>query len=96
MRDLHVKQVFLSYARADGKKAKRLHDELCRSASVRIWFDRIDLLPGVKWEPAIRKAIRESDCFLALFSNQSVTTRGVRHSELREALASRPAVLSKI
>jgi TIR domain len=91
-----VKQVFLSYARADGKKAKRLYDELCRSASVRIWFDRIDLRPGVKWEPAIRKAIRESDCFLALLSNQSVTTRGVRHSELREALAWRPAVLSKI
>jgi hypothetical protein len=34
--------------------------------------------------------------FLALLSNQSVTTRGVRHSELREVLASRPAVLSKI
>jgi hypothetical protein len=81
-----MKQVFLSYARGDARKARRLYDDLRRLATVRIWFDRIDLLPGVKWEPAIRKAIRESDYFLALLSNQSVTTRGVRHSELREAL----------
>jgi hypothetical protein len=81
-----VKQVFLSYARADARKARRLYDDLRRLASVRIWLDRIDLLPGVKWEPAIRKAIRESDYFLALLSSHSVTTRGVRHSELREAL----------
>lgn len=81
-----MKQVFLSYARADSKKAKRLYDELCRLRHIRVWFDRVDLLPGVKWEPAIRKAIRESDYFLAVLSSRSVSTRGVRHSELREAL----------
>ena len=81
-----MKQAFLSYARADSKKAKRLYEDLRRLAGIRIWFDRIDLLPGVKWEPAIRKAIRESDYFLAVLSNQSVSTKGVRHSELREAL----------
>src|SRR5215472_457974 len=81
-----MKQAFLSYARADSKKAKRLYQDLRRLAGIRIWFDRIDLLPGVKWEPAIRKAIRESDYFLAVLSNQSISTKGVRHSELREAL----------
>jgi len=81
-----MKQVFLSYARVDGKKANQLYDDLRRLAPVRIWFDQVDLLPGVKWEPAIRKAIRESDYFLAVLSTQSVATRGVRHSELREAL----------
>src|ERR1700740_375627 len=80
------KQVFLSYARVDSKKAKQLYKDLCRLAPVRIWYDRVDLLPGIKWKPAIRKAIRESDYFLAVLSNQSVMTRGVRHSELREAL----------
>lgn len=81
-----MKLAFLSYARADAEQAKRLYKDLCRLAPIRIWFDRIDLLPGVKWEPAIRKAIRESDYFLAVLSNQSISTRGVRHSELREAL----------
>lgn len=81
-----MKQVFLSYARVDGKKAKQLYEDLCRLAPARIWYDRVDLLPGVKWKPAIRKAIRESDYFLAVLSNQSVASRGVRHSELREAL----------
>jgi hypothetical protein len=81
-----MKQAFLSYARADSEKAKRLYKDLRRLAGIRIWFDRIDLLPGVKWEPAIRKAIRESDYFLAVLSSQSVTTRGIRHSELNEAI----------
>lgn len=80
-----MKQVFLSYARADGKKAKRLYEDLCRLGLIRVWFDRVDLLPGIKWKPAIRKAIRESDYFLAVLSRNAVSTRGVRHSELREA-----------
>jgi hypothetical protein len=54
--------------------------------SIRVWFDREDLLPGVRWKPAIRKAIRESDYFLAVLSQQAVSNRGFRHSELRDAL----------
>jgi hypothetical protein len=81
-----MKQIFLSYARSDGARAKRLYDDLRRIKAVRIWFDRVDLLPGVRWKPAIRKAIRESDYFLAVLSKQAVSNRGFRHSELRDAL----------
>ena len=40
----------------------------------------------MRWRPAIRKAIRESNFFIALLSRKSVSSRGVRHVELREAL----------
>lgn len=80
-----MKKVFLSYARADARKAKRLYEDLSRKPSLRVWFDR-NLLPGQRWEPAIRKAIRESDYFLAVLSKKAVSNRGFRHTELREAL----------
>src|SRR5436309_11010562 len=80
-----MKQVFLSYAHTDGRKAKRLFDDLNRKASIRVWFDR-DLLPGQRWEPAILNAIRGSDYFIALLSNQGVSSPGFRHSEVNEAL----------
>lgn len=49
-------------------------------------MDTASLLPGVKWRPAIRKAIREANYFLALISNNSSQGRGVRNSELNQAL----------
>ncbi len=79
-----MRQIFLSYPRIDGDKAQRLHRDLS-SPDVHIWFDRLDLLPGMKWRPAIRKAIRESRYFVALLSKRAVSTRGFRHTELREA-----------
>jgi len=81
-----MKQVFLSYARLDGKKARRLVRDLGTDGRLRIWFDREEILPGMRWRPAIRKAIRESDYFIALLSKESVSSRGIRHVELREAM----------
>jgi hypothetical protein len=81
-----MKQAFLSYAREDSRKAKRLYADLRRKASIRVWIDSEELLPGARWEPAVRKAIRESDYFLAVLSNKAVAARGFRHTELREAL----------
>ena len=78
--------IFLSYARSDHRRARRLYDALCAEIDHEIWFDRVSLLAGARWEPAIRKAIRESDFFLALLSRKSVTARGYRHSELRQAV----------
>src|SRR5262245_203103 len=81
-----MKQVFLSYGRMDGPKAEQLVQDLSTDRRVRIWFDRNEILPGMRWRPAIRKAIRESNYFIALLSKESVANRGVRHVELREAL----------
>jgi hypothetical protein len=79
-------QAFLSYARDDHKRATKLYNDLSNQLPIRIWFDRVDLLPGMQWEPAIRKAIRESDYFLALLSHKAVSNKGFRNTELREAL----------
>lgn len=81
-----MKQVFLSYARLDLRKARKLYADLNVSPKVHVWFDQNDLLPGLKWRPAIRKAIRESRYFVALLSDKSTSTKGYRHSELREAI----------
>lgn len=81
-----MKQVFLSYARLNSDRARRLFRDLCADGSIKVWFDREDLLPGMRWRPAIRKAIRESNFFIALLSREAVTKRGYRTAELREAL----------
>lgn len=80
-----MKRSFLSYARIDLKYAARLHRDL-QAAGADVWFDRVDLQPGVEWRPAIRKAIREAKYFVPVLSKQSVSSAGFRHSELREAL----------
>lgn len=81
-----MKRAFLSYARDDGKKARRLYNNLQQSSQLKVWFDREDLLPGMKWKPAIVKAIREADYFIALLSRRAVSRRGFRHTELQTAL----------
>jgi hypothetical protein len=81
-----VRQVFLSYARIDGAKARRLSQDLGSTPGIRVWFDRVDLLPGMRWKPAIRKAIRESHYVVAMFSRQSVRRKGYRDTELAQAL----------
>jgi hypothetical protein len=81
-----MKQVFLSYARLNSDRARRLFKDLCADGSVKVWFDRESLLPGMRWRPAIRKAIRESHYFIALLSRKAVSQRGVRNDELRQAV----------
>jgi TIR domain len=80
-----MKHAFLSYARTDLEHAERLYRDL-KAAGANIWFDRVDLQPGIEWRPAIRKAIREAKYFVPVLSKQSVNRAGFRHSELREAL----------
>jgi len=50
-------------------------------------MDIADLASGVRWEPAIRKAIRESDFFLVLLSTHSTAKRGELQTEMQEALS---------
>lgn len=79
-------KVFLSYARLDHDRARALYDELNALPDLDVWFDKVDLLPGARWKPAIRKAIRESRYFIALLSRRSTSVAGYRHSELRQAV----------
>jgi len=81
-----MQKVFISYSRSDEPIAKRVFEELKASGHVEPWFDKQSLLPGMAWRPAIRKAIREANYFLALISTRSASGRGFRNSELNDAL----------
>ncbi|MBE7555251.1 MAG: toll/interleukin-1 receptor domain-containing protein [Anaerolineales bacterium] len=80
------KTVFISYGHEDVEAARRLYQELKAEKGIEPWFDKENLLPGMKWEPAIRKAIREADFFIVLLSKNSTSRKGYINSELHTAL----------
>ena len=79
-------KVFISYAHEDLSAARKLYHRLRAVTGLEPWFDRENLLPGMKWRPAIRKAIRESDFFVSLLSQHSTTKRGFINREMNMAL----------
>jgi len=80
-------KVFISYGREDLEAARKLYEELKSVPGVDPWFDKECLLPGMRWRPAIRKAIRESQFFIALLSKSSTTKKGFVQKEMNDALA---------
>lgn len=80
------RRVFISYAHEDIESARRIYQQLKAVDGLDPWFDKESLLPGIKWRPAIKKAIRESDFFIALLSNKSTKKRGYVQTEMKEAL----------
>jgi hypothetical protein len=78
-------QIFLSYAREDEERVKKLYQKLV-SAGFKPWMDKKDILPGEIWKSRIPQAIRESDFFLACLSCNSVTKRGWIQREIKGAL----------
>jgi hypothetical protein len=78
-------RVFISYGHEDRASAQRLHDDL-RAAGLNPWLDVESMEPGVRWKPAIIKAIRASDFFVLLMSIASTSRRGFVNTEIREAL----------
>ena len=79
-------KIFLSYAHEDLAEARRLYEVLDSVPTVDVWFDKESLIPGEKWEHAIRKAIKESRFFILLLSSRSVSKRGFYQREVRLAL----------
>ena len=61
--------VFISYVRENQKKVDTLCDDLTKQG-VKVWLDRSDIQPGVRWKQAIRRAIRDGAFFIACFSKQ--------------------------
>ena len=79
-------RIFLSYAHADLAQARRLWEILNLIPAVDVWFDKESLLPGQAWKTEIRTAIGDSDFFLLLLSQKSVTKQGFYQREVRRAL----------
>lgn len=61
-------RVFISYVREDKELIDKLAADLASNA-VEAWIDRRQLLPGYRWQDAIRRAIGEGDFFIACFSS---------------------------
>lgn len=78
-------RVFVAYAKEDGETADRLY-QMLEGAGFAPWMDRYKLLPGQRWRQALRRAVDDSDYFVACFSSRSVNKRGGFQQELREAL----------
>ena len=78
-------QVFISYAREDKKIARRLYNDL-QDNGITAWLDSEKILVGQNWNHMIRKAIKESNFFIALLSSNSISKRGFVQKELKIAL----------
>lgn len=61
------KQVFVSYVREDLTLVDKLVRNL-RDAGHDVWIDRSELLPSQRWKSTIKRAIDDSDYFVACFS----------------------------
>lgn len=77
-------RVFVSYTRADFKRVSALHSKLTAQGLLP-WIDVQDTKAG-RWEPQIKKAIRDSDFFIACLSPNSVTKTGFIKKEFKFAL----------
>ena len=87
--DLSQKEfrIFISYAREDEDKAKRLYNDLKNSGlPIKPWIDKEDILPGQDFDLEIKKAIKQSIFFIPLFSSVSVEKRGYIQREFRLAV----------
>jgi len=78
-------RIFLAHASEDKQRVREIHSKL-KGRGFNPWLDEIDLLPGQNWQVEIPKAIRESDVFVACFSQRSVSKQGYVQREFRSAL----------
>ena len=79
-----VPAAFLSYCHEDVSFALRLAQNL-KVAGARVWFDRLDISFGERWDDAIQKAMNECPRMLVILSPASVDSENVR-DELSYAL----------
>jgi len=78
-------QIFISYAREDQDRVKQLYHSLVE-AGFHPWLDREHILPGMKWEPIIKQALKRSNFALVCLSATSINKRGFLQKEIKEAL----------
>jgi hypothetical protein len=75
--------IFISYARSDTDRVRRLVDYLS-GQGLSVWWDE-DLAPGVRFRDAIYSVLEKSSCVIVVWTRDSVTRDFVR-SEADSAL----------
>ena len=78
-------QIFISYAREDEVRVKEIYHRL-KSAGYEPWLDREHLIPGQKWEPLIKSALKRSAFALICLSEGSINKRGFVQKEIKQAV----------
>jgi hypothetical protein len=82
-------EVFISYSRGDGAFVEQLN-RLLQTAGVSTWFDRVNLLPGMKWADVIDDEIPAARVFLACLSPTALDERG--YFQVEQQLAAKAAL----
>jgi len=77
--------VFISYAQADEKIAKKVGKGL-EQAGLRVWDLERKMLPGELWSDSVSKALRASDAMIVLVTPDAARSSQVR-SEIDFALS---------
>ncbi len=77
-------KVFISCAEDDSFAANKIYADLQKEGIVP-WLAHKDISAGERTESTIRKAIKDSDYFLALLSTSSVNERGAFQKKLKQA-----------
>jgi formylglycine-generating enzyme required for sulfatase activity len=79
-------RIFLCHASEDKARVRQLYDRLTQ-AGYAPWLDKVDLLPGQPWRPAIKNIITNPyNLVVVCLSCNSVTKRGVVQEEIAWAL----------
>jgi len=78
--------VFLCHSSSDKSVARKIYHQLIEIKSVKPWFDEVDILPGEDWEPAIKRAVRNSQVVVVCMSKSSVRKEGFLQKEIRIAI----------
>ncbi len=78
-------RIFISYAREDQDRVRDLYHRLV-AAGFHPWLDREHILPGMKWEPIIKAALKRADFVLICLSATSIYKRGFLQKEIKQAL----------
>ena len=82
---------FLSYSRENAEFALKLAQDL-RSAQANVWIDQLDIMPGMRWDQAIEKAMEDCVRFMVVLSPDAVDSDNVM-DELTYALEEGKSVI---
>lgn len=94
-------EVFISYSRSDRDVAEALYDYLT-SQGIKVWFDRDDLLGGVRFMNEIERAIRSTKIFMPIITHninrEAMDPHVYRHEwskaiELQKTMGSRNFII---
>jgi cell division protein FtsZ len=79
-------QVFLCHSSNDKPIVRKLFQRLYSRKGIDPWLDEAKLLPGVRWDHEIAKAVKESDVVIVCISKNSVNKEEYIQKEIKRAL----------